>query len=412
MNASARLLFLSIGLNVALAAAAFYAYRKPVAPLPVAAAVRLDPVSRSGGESNRLASPKVIHYSTNPFRWSQIESTNYDEFVSRLRAIGCPEKTLRDIVLAEVEKSYYERRRGLRSNQPFWRAGNRRREEGRSWKQQFEMLEKEKEQLLERLLGPEASPSERFAGDRFEEQALVRFLMGPVPEATFQRVVRTMEKYEALRSKIHERTQGILTEEDEAALQQLNTAGKAEFSTLMTPLELEEFAARSGTIKLLDHDSLLEIVVPLSPNEFRQIALASAGTTPFGLFDGSNHESEAEEQRRELEAKARVATLLGPERFADFERAQDGDFREVFKVTQENELPKATAVKIFEIRKLAAEELQQIRNNASLEELARRQLVDDIQKQTQGAVAGLLGGKAYQQYLNRGGAWVTNASSL
>jgi hypothetical protein len=38
-----------------------------------------------------------------PFHWSQVESTNYFTFVANLRAIGCPEQTIRDIVEADLK---------------------------------------------------------------------------------------------------------------------------------------------------------------------------------------------------------------------------------------------------------------------------------------------------------------------
>src|SRR5438094_8605532 len=38
------------------------------------------------------------------FRWSQIESADYPAYVANLRAIGAPEKTIRDIILADLEK--------------------------------------------------------------------------------------------------------------------------------------------------------------------------------------------------------------------------------------------------------------------------------------------------------------------
>src|SRR6185436_17865409 len=33
---------------------------------------------------------------TNDFRWAQLESEDYREYITRLRAIGCPEQTIRD----------------------------------------------------------------------------------------------------------------------------------------------------------------------------------------------------------------------------------------------------------------------------------------------------------------------------
>jgi hypothetical protein len=46
-----------------------------------------------------------------PFHWSQIESADYPSYIANLRAIGCPEQTIRDIITADVDSSLYAARR-------------------------------------------------------------------------------------------------------------------------------------------------------------------------------------------------------------------------------------------------------------------------------------------------------------
>jgi hypothetical protein len=41
-----------------------------------------------------------------PFRWSQLESTDYRAYVKNLRGIGCPEPTIQAIVAADVHNHY------------------------------------------------------------------------------------------------------------------------------------------------------------------------------------------------------------------------------------------------------------------------------------------------------------------
>jgi len=41
-----------------------------------------------------------------PFCWSQLEAADYHRYVKNLRSIGCPERTLRAIVTADVNASY------------------------------------------------------------------------------------------------------------------------------------------------------------------------------------------------------------------------------------------------------------------------------------------------------------------
>src|SRR6266540_412681 len=42
------------------------------------------------------------------FHWSQIEASDYPTYIANLRAIGCPEETIRDIVTADVASLFQE----------------------------------------------------------------------------------------------------------------------------------------------------------------------------------------------------------------------------------------------------------------------------------------------------------------
>lgn len=48
-----------------------------------------------------------------PFRWSQLESTDYRTYLANLRRVGCPEQTIRDILTADVDSLYAPRRERL-----------------------------------------------------------------------------------------------------------------------------------------------------------------------------------------------------------------------------------------------------------------------------------------------------------
>src|SRR4051794_24427653 len=68
--------------------------------------------------------PSVVTV-TNQFQWAQLESEDYHEYIARLRKIGCPEETIRDIIIADVDKLFAPRVAALRpnTNEPrYWRA--------------------------------------------------------------------------------------------------------------------------------------------------------------------------------------------------------------------------------------------------------------------------------------------------
>src|SRR5438128_2205669 len=58
------------------------------------------------------------------FSWRQIESADYPTFILNLREIGCPEQTIRDIIIADVNALYSFKRATnlLTSEQQWWRS--------------------------------------------------------------------------------------------------------------------------------------------------------------------------------------------------------------------------------------------------------------------------------------------------
>jgi hypothetical protein len=49
-----------------------------------------------------------------PFQWSQVESSDYRTYIANLRRIGCPEQTIRELIMADVDDDYSARRERLR----------------------------------------------------------------------------------------------------------------------------------------------------------------------------------------------------------------------------------------------------------------------------------------------------------
>src|SRR3954464_10248476 len=52
--------------------------------------------------------PKVVTVTApaKGFHWSQLESSDFQQYMANLRSVGCPEETIRDLVIAEVSKLY------------------------------------------------------------------------------------------------------------------------------------------------------------------------------------------------------------------------------------------------------------------------------------------------------------------
>ena len=72
--------------------------------------LRISPSERYG-ESAASNAPVVIV--NEPFHWGQLESSDFRVYINNLREVGCPEVTIRDMILAEVDELFAGRVRDL-----------------------------------------------------------------------------------------------------------------------------------------------------------------------------------------------------------------------------------------------------------------------------------------------------------
>ena len=88
-------------LNVGLLAAVGILLFKLRHPLPLATPVILPAAPAKSAALRPEEQPLPLAAETNSLTWQQLESEDYRTYIERLRAIGCPEQTIRDIITAE-----------------------------------------------------------------------------------------------------------------------------------------------------------------------------------------------------------------------------------------------------------------------------------------------------------------------
>jgi hypothetical protein len=149
---------------------------------------------------------------------------------------------------------------------------------------------------------------------------------------------------------------------DELAEYQVRTSGAADIRTRATTLDLTEAEAR---------------------------ALAQARMMSRG----------AEEQ---------VAAVLGPERYAIFQRDADGDYQQTLKIVERFDLPRETAVTLFEMRRQAANLASQVRQDSSRTTEERQAILAALQAETSQSIEAALGPAVFKTYTKYNGSWLSN----
>ena len=83
-----------------------------------------------------------------PFRWSQLESTDYATYIANLRKIECPEKTIRDIIAADMGDLFTQKRQNLLAQS----------QGGQDLSKEWDQLQRQQQDILVKLLGPQPTP--------------------------------------------------------------------------------------------------------------------------------------------------------------------------------------------------------------------------------------------------------------
>ena len=335
------------------------------------------------------------------FIWSQIETNDYLAYIENLRVIACPEATIRDIIVADVN-TLYERKRlteVVTPEQQWWRS-NPDGAVAQAAMQQSHSLEIERRALLDELLGPQWEKSSNWEAVAFN----ARF-DGPVLGAL------SAESKEALRNAEMQGSQRRVDylaarqaagePVDPAELARLKRETREELAKILNPEQVEEYLLRYSDVAQALRGELQGFEV--SADEFRNIFRAR-GELELQASDGLTGTDPVSLQYKQDLVNQQNASLeeaLGPERYRLYQFTQDPLFREAQASAQEMGVDAEVVLPIYEINQATELERQRIQSDSGLtsEEQAAA-LAQAVEKQTK-PLREILGKEAYEHYRQR-----------
>ena len=313
------------------------------------------------------------------FSWQEVESSDYRSFVANLRDIGCPEQTIRDIIIADVNALYARKRATdpdiVTPEHQWWRtvpdtnaltaAAARIRE-----------LEEERRGLLTSLLGSDWETGDQISLPRPSRPGLN--LDGPILGTLPTDIKQELQEIAArAQDRLEEYTEaqrqaGKPLEPSELARLQQQT--RQELAGVLTPPQIEEYLLRysqnAGSLRtelggLKYFDS--------SQDEFRAMFQAT-DSIDLQLQLLANATDTSSVQLREALLAQRENALklaLGKDRYEHYRLLHDPVYRDAFATAQQAGDPNA-ALTLYEINQTTAQELTRIRANTnfSSEQLA------------------------------------------
>jgi hypothetical protein len=354
------------------------------------------------------------------FHWSEVESQDYKEYIARLRSVQCPEETIRDIIVADINKLYAPREAPFKlvveapeDSSGDWHADRPRRQANFERRKQLHAIQKEKNALLKELLGIEL-PLEPLRGRDNRNYEMFEAAFNALPAGKRDVVREIQEGYwqmsDALKDKYeHQRTPEYLVE-----YRRINDERKAKLEAVLTPGELEDYDMHHSNVAR-NLQSSLDGFNP-TEDEFRTIyRIRKAVEEPHGGLIGIVNPVDAQgnpinttqpmssaERRRQINEQ--VKEVLGPERARQYELSQDSTYRSLATLGQRYELPADAVMQSYELQQSFRTQQQELFNNRSLSnadrDAAMKQLRESNFKQFTDVV-GERAAKAFQR--NRGG---------
>ena len=335
--------------------------------------------------------------------WRQIASADYRQYIANLRAVGCPDWLVRDIIVADIDDFYQQKARTDPVYVAPWQGADERRKESRNRSKKLNTLRQEKRALVKSLLGYEW---DNHANEVWHQDFLTTLTFGFLTDDRAVQVLSLQEQYAEAGQNIREDANFILINEDRTRLQALYEELFAETSRLLDPSEFDELQLRAQQGFLIANDIHFDGVT-MSREELRELVRISRSFQDMDRneFIPFPPTSATEQERWRTAFDAQVKTLLGPKRFADYQRAQDFNFREIFAFGRQNNLPQTAAIRVYEGRRNAEEQADEIQKDGNLSPEERAAALVVLKATTLNAIASALG-RSYDNYQAGPGQWL------
>ena len=275
------------------------------------------------------------------FVWSSIETSDYKIYIANLRRIKCPEATIRDIIIAEIDRYYAPREAPFKPDTksvasvggktPPETAAQKRARLKQDYERRRSLrgIEVEKAAVLKQLLDYDL-PLEPLRGWHTRNYERFEAAINSVPPEKRERVRAIQEAYwelsDALNDERADKLQGNKTPEYVKLYKENNEKRLAALGQALTPQELETYEMRCSSVANRLAGSLSDFKP--TEDEFRTIwRTRHEIEEPFGGMMTAGSADTKVDPQKELDAAAKLKQDLGEDRYAAYQRSMDPNFQ-------------------------------------------------------------------------------------
>ena len=337
--------------------------------------------------------------SSKQYGWQDVTNAGYRQYIENLRAVGCPEKQVRNIIISDVNDLFDQRRLeyAIRTDVQWWKADTYM---GVLPMQPFAAanLDQERRDLLEQLLGEEWEKGVKLPSFSATTVNLTGPVLGALPANTWNEVqeicARSMERHQAaLMARFNQG--GAQVESTEMA--KLRNQTRTDLAQILTPDELEEFLLRysHNSSKLRQDTRGLD----MTPDEFRKIFRALDPIEHQMQLDYGGPEALSIKQREQFDSQRDriIQEVLPPEKYQQYLLTKDPAYRQAQLTAMQYGMNARAVQALYQLHKNNETRRSQISQNQTLTPQQKQQALQSINLEQNQTLQRMLGDVTYRR---------------
>jgi len=364
--------------------------------------------TRAGNTDSGEVSPEVARATE-----ALLKTDDMAALRDKLRALGLPEAVVKEIVKARIASRYTASLRDIGNaaleaarQRPYWQSD-------RNYVGGWTGYTDEQNQKMRDIMGKKESEMTRlFGADKINDLALYYPYLSPEKAAR----LRELENdYDVLRAQTIREKAGFLMPGDAEKIRLLDVEKKRDTLALLTPEQKEArdfreswtaqdlqrtFAGFDGGTEE-EYKAIFALRYPLEekyPPEWESYAAAMGSDSPEEYYKAS----EADARKVDEQIKA----LLGPERYADYLRAQNTDYTTLLAAAERFNLSAETVAQTYQARTDAAREAERISGDDSLSAAEKNAAFAALSEQALAQIRAQLGEEIGNAYIDKTCQWL------
>ncbi len=366
------------------------------ASTPAKAEAATHEVAASQSEANP---PKAI-YRKEKIGWQDVETPKYAPYLDSLRAVGCPEEAVQNIILNDVDQLFAQKRlkEAMLNDQQWWRPDYNFMS-FYTFQEKTRALQEQKEALLQKLLGPDWQGTNEEQYVDLGRAQLTGPILGKLPPKTFNSVQeicdRAMARHQSYMESVFRQGQ----QPNQVELAKMREQTRSDLAQVLDPAQMEEFLLRHS----FNANNLRQQLRPLnpSPEEFRKVFRATDQMDHQMQLDYGSSDAMSSKQRDDFEDRREdaIRKALGLERYQAYVKSKDPIYRQAQLTVQQLGVSEAMIMPLYQTIQQAQNKKEEITKDASLTPQQKSDALQAVQFEHQKSVQQILGPDLYQRYL-------------